>query len=234
MNRKEFVQGIKDGIPICLGYFSVSMAFGLTAVLSGIPIWAAVLISLTNLTSAGQFAGVNILIAQGTMIELALTTFIINIRYFLMSLSVSQKVENKMKMSERLAIAFGITDEIFAVSVQRKEELTSDYMAGLILTPLIGWTGGTFIGAVATSFMPKSLSDAMGIALYGMFIAIIIPPAKKQKNVLFTVVLAILSSILFTYIPVINKLSGGWSIIIITVVVSMIAAFLFPVDDCET
>ncbi|MBQ3546727.1 MAG: AzlC family ABC transporter permease [Lachnospiraceae bacterium] len=230
---KDFFEGIKDGIPICLGYFSVSMAFGLTAVLSGIPIWAAVLISLTNVTSAGQFAGINILVAQGTMIELALTTFIINIRYFLMSLTVSQKVESKMKMRERLGIAFGITDEIFAVSVQRKKDLSGDYMTGLILTPVMGWTLGTLTGAVATSFMPKTLSDAMGIALYGMFIAIIIPPARENKNVLFTVVLAVILSLLFTYIPGINKLSGGWSIIIITIVVSMIAALLFPIEETK-
>lgn len=121
MKKEEFLQGIRDGIPICLGYFSVSMAFGLTSVLSGLPIWAAVLISLTNLTSAGQFAGVNLLLVHGNMIELALTTLIINIRYFLMSLSVSQKVESKMTLKERFAVSFGITDEIFAVSMQRKE-----------------------------------------------------------------------------------------------------------------
>lgn len=233
MKKEDFIQGIKDGIPICLGYFSVSMAFGLTAVLSGIPIWAAVLISLTNLTSAGQFAGVNILVAQGTMVELALTTFIINIRYFLMSLSVSQKVESRMKMWQRLCIAFGITDEIFAVSVQRKKDLSSAYMSGLILTPIIGWTFGTLVGAVATSFMPKSLSDAMGIALYGMFIAIVIPPAREHKNVLFAVVMAIIASLMFTYLPIINKISEGWSIIIITIIVSMVAAFLFPIEEQE-
>ena len=124
-NRQEFKAGIKSGIPICLGYFSVSMAFGLTAVKSGLPVWAAVIISLTNLTSAGQFAGVNILLAQGTMIELAFTTLIINIRYFLMSLSVSQKVSSKMKLRERFAVAFGITDEIFGVSIGKKKELTT-------------------------------------------------------------------------------------------------------------
>jgi predicted branched-subunit amino acid permease len=168
------------------------------------------------------------------MIELALTTLIINIRYFLMSLTVSQKVESKMKMRQRLLISFGITDEIFAVSVQRKKALSKDYMTGLIITPVMGWTLGTLTGAVATSIMPKSLSDAMGIALYGMFIAIIIPPAREHKNVLFTVVLAVIASLMFNYIPGINKLSGGWAIIIITIVVSMIAAFLFPIEEeCE-
>ena len=234
MKKNELIQGIRDGIPICLGYFSVSMAFGLTSVLSGLPIWATVLISFTNLTSAGQFAGVNLLLVHGTMLELALTTLIINIRYFLMSLSVSQKVESKMSLKERFFISFGITDEIFAVSMQRKEDLTSSYMAGLILMPMLGWTGGTLAGAVATSIMPEILSSAMGIALYGMFIAIVIPVAREHKNVLFAVILAVLSSLAFAYLPGLKECSGGWSIIIITILVSAVAATLFPVDEEKT
>ena len=233
MKKQEFLEGIRDGIPICLGYFSVSMAFGLTAVLSGIPIWAAVVISLTNLTSAGQFAGMNLIAAQGALVEIGLTTLIINIRYFLMSISVSQKVDQKMTMKERMAVAFGITDEIFAVSMQRDHELTTAYMAGLILTPVLGWTGGTLVGAVATSLMPPVLSNAFGIALYGMFIAIIVPPAKEQKNVLFAVLLAIAASVACKYIPVIKNLSSGWTIILITLVVCVIAAWLFPVEERE-
>lgn len=233
MKKQEFLEGIRDGIPICLGYFSVSMAFGLTAVLSGIPIWAAVVISLTNLTSAGQFAGMNLIAAQGALVEIGLTTLIINIRYFLMSISVSQKVDQKMTMKERMAVAFGITDEIFAVSMQRDHELTTAYMAGLILTPVLGWTGGTLVGAVATSLMPPILSNAFGIALYGMFIAIIVPPAKEQKNVLFAVLLAIAASVACKYTPVIKNLSSGWTIILITLVVCVIAAWLFPVEERE-
>lgn len=233
MKKQEFLRGIKDGIPICLGYFSVSMAFGISAVLAGIPAWATVLISLTNLTSAGQFAGMNLMVAGGTMVEMALTTLIINIRYFLMSLSVSQKVSQKMTVKQRLAVSFGITDEIFAVSMQHKGALSSSYMAGLIITPLIGWTGGTFVGAVATSFMPEILANAFGIALYGMFIAIIIPPAREHRNVLFTVIMAIVASIACRYIPVIKDLSSGWTIIIITVIVCIIAAWLFPVEESE-
>ena len=233
MKKQEFTQGIKDGIPICLGYFSVSMAFGMTAVMNGLPVWSAVLMSLTNVTSAGQFAGANILIALGGMAELIFTTFIINIRYFLMSLSVSQKVATDMSIWQRLAVSFGITDEVFAVSMQRRGELTAVYMAGLILTPVIGWTMGTLTGAVATSFMPPILSNAMGIALYGMFIAIIIPPARDDRSVLVTVVLAVLASVAFTYLPGLKLLSGGWSIIIITILVSAIAATLFPIDTKE-
>lgn len=233
MKKKEFLQGIKDGFPICLGYFSVSMAFGLTAVLSGLPIWSAIVMSLTNLTSAGQFAGANILIENGTFIELAITTLIINIRYFLMSLSVSQKVQTNMTTSQRLAVSFGITDEVFAVSMQRKNALSPVYMAGLILTPVIGWTLGTTVGAVATSFMPQILSNSMGIALYGMFIAIIIPPARENKNVTFAIIVAIITSIAFKYLPLLSKISDGWVIIIITVTVSAIAASFFPIPTDE-
>ena len=228
MRKNEFTQGLKDGFPICLGYFAVSVAFGMTTVLAGMPLWAAVLISLTNLTSAGQFAGANLMIAGGNMIELGLTTLVINIRYFLMSLSVSQKVERKMSMKERLAVSFGITDEIFAVSMQHKGELSTPYMAGLIITPVLGWTGGTLAGGIATSFMPEALSSALGIALYGMFIAVIIPPAREERSVLFTVILAILASLAFTYLPGLKSLGGGWSIIIITILVSAVAAWLFP------
>lgn len=228
MRKNEFIQGLKDGLPICLGYFSVSVAFGMTTVLAGMPLWAAVLISLTNLTSAGQFAGANLMLAGGNMMELGLTTLVINIRYFLMSLSVSQKVERKMSMKERLAVSFGITDEIFAVSMQHKGELSTPYMAGLIITPILGWTGGTLAGGAATSVMPEALSSALGIALYGMFIAVIIPPAREERSVLFTVILAILASLVFTYLPGLRNLGSGWSIIIITIVVSAVAAWLFP------
>lgn len=231
MKRKKFLQGIQDGMPICLGYFSVSMAFGITAVLSGLPVWAAVLTSLSNVTSAGQFMGINIIVAGGTMIELAFTQLTINMRYFLMSLSVSQKVESKMTLWQRLAVAFGITDEIFAVSMQHKGDLSAVYMAGLILMPVLGWTSGTLVGAVATSVMPEALANAMGIALYGMFIAIIVPPAREHRNVLLTVIAAIVASVAFTYLPVLKQLSGGWSIIIITVAVSALAAWLWPVEE---
>ncbi len=231
MKRNEFVNGIKDGIPICLGYFSVSMAFGLTAVKEGLYIWAAILTSLTNLTSAGQFAGINIMLAGGKLIELAITTLIINMRYFLMSLSISQKVPSSMTLPQRLLVSFGITDEIFAVSMRHNRPLTAVYMAGLILTPLIGWTGGTTIGAVAASVLPQAVSSAMGIALYGMFIAIIIPPARDNKNILAAILMAVGTSILFSYAPILRNISGGWSIIITTVAVSAVCATLFPINS---
>ena len=231
MKRNEFINGIKDGIPICLGYFSVSMAFGIAAVKGGIPAWAATLTSLSNVTSAGQFAGINIMLALGSLIELAITTLIINMRYFLMSLSVSQKVDSSMKLWQRFLVSFGITDEIFAVSMRHIRPLTAIYMAGLILTPVMGWTAGTAVGALATSVMPPSLSSAMGIALYGMFLALIIPPARENTKIMAAVLTAIGASLLFAYAPVLKNISNGWSIIIITVLVSALCATFFPVEE---
>lgn len=231
--QKEFMKGIKHGLPVCFGYFSVSMAFGITAVLEGMPVWSVILISLLNLTSAGQFAGTNIIVAHGTMMELAITSLIINMRYFLMSLSVSQKIDKKVPLLQRMAIAFGITDEIFAISVQRDKKLSAVYMAGLILTPLLGWVGGTTVGAVATSFMPKIVSEAMGIALYAMFIAIVMPPARADKKVLLAVVLSVILSLVFNYVPIFKGLGSGWIIIIITVIISSLFATLFPVNVKE-
>ncbi len=231
MKNKEFTDGLRDGVPIALGYFSVSMAFGLSAAMLGFPVWSAVLLSLSNVTSAGQAATVQIMAQCGAIVEIILTTLIINMRYFLMSLSVSQKVDDKVSLIKRLAISFGMTDEVFAVSMQRKRALTFPYMAGLILLPVIGWTSGTFTGAVATTLLPKELSAAMGIALYGMFIAIIIPPSRENKNVMITVVMAVIAGFLFAFLPVLKEISSGWTTIIITVLVSSIAATLMPVKE---
>lgn len=129
--------------------------------------------------------------------------------------------------------AFGITDEVFAVSMQRKKDLSFIYMVGLILTPLLGWTLGTLTGAVAADLLPKIVSNAMGIAIYGMFIAIIVPPSRENPKVFFAVALAIVASLIFTYVPVIKELTSGWKIIIIAVVVSALAAFLFPIKEAE-
>lgn len=231
MKTEEFRQGLRDGIPICLGYISVSMAYGMTAVLSGLPLSAAVMISLTNLTSAGQFAGTNLILAGGTYLEMAVTMLVINIRYFLMSLSMSQKVEEEMTGGERLAVSFGITDEIFAVAMKHPRALSTAYMAGLILGPVLGWSGGTLLGGALTSLLPASISNAFGIALYGMFIAVVVPSARVSRAVLFTAVLAVALSCVCYYTPALQVLSGGWSIILVTVLASAAAAILFPIPD---
>lgn len=231
MKNKDFTNGLKDGIPIALGYFSVSMAFGLTAAMLGFPVWSAVLVSLTNVTSAGQAAAIQIMAHSGKILEIVITTLIINMRYFLMSLSVSQKADSSMSVLKRMAVSFGITDEVFAVSMRRQKPLTATYMAGLILLPVIGWTSGTFAGSIATNILPPELSAAMGIALYGMFVAIIIPPARENRNVLFTVIMAVAAGFIFHYAPVLKNISSGWTTIIITVIVSSIAATFMPLSE---
>ena len=148
-----------------------------------------------------------------------------------MSLSVSQKVQPNISLRERLAISFGITDEVFAVSMQRKQSLSSVYMAGLIITPVLGWTAGTTFGAVASQYMPSILTNSMGIALYGMFIAIIIPPARENKNISLAIIMSVILSIAFNYLPLLQCVSDGWTIIIITVLVSAICATFFPIKS---
>ena len=218
-------------MPICLGYLSVSFAFGIMATQGGLPVWVALLISMTNLTSAGQVAGTQLILAGGTYVEIAVTTFIINIRYMLMSLSLSQKVESRMTNLERWVLAFGITDEIFAVAIQQKEEVNAKYLSGLVITPYVGWALGTLLGATATGLLPDSLRNALGIAIYGMFIAIIIPPACKAKPIAMVVLLATVLSCCFKWLPILNQISSGWVIIICAVVVSAYAAARYPIDD---
>lgn len=229
--KSQFVKGMSHGVPIMLGYLSVSFGFGIMAVKAGLPVSAAVLISALNLTSAGQAAGVTIIAAGGTVIEMILTQLTINIRYALMALSLSQKLDKSFKLPQRLAVSYGITDEIFAVASAQPEKLSPLYMAGLILVSFIGWVSGTFLGAAAGQLLPKSLTDAMGIVLYGMFIAIIIPPSRKSKKVLTVVVIAAGISILFRYL--LTAVSGGFAVIISAVAASAAGALLFPVNDGE-
>lgn len=229
--KQEFIQGLKDGVPIALGYFSVSFSFGILALAGGLSIFQAGLTSITNVTSAGQFAGLQIIIAGGTLLEMAMTQFIINLRYALMSLSLSQKLSSEVTFWQRLVIAFANTDEIFAVAMGRQKSLTFPYMAGLQILPILGWTAGTVIGAAAGSILPAAVNSALSVALYGMFIAIVIPAARKARPVLFVVILAMLMSCILYYVPAFSGISSGMSIIICTVAASIVGAVLFPVQE---
>lgn len=224
----RFRDGLKDGLPIALGYLSVSFTFGITAVNMGIPAITAVLISLTNVTSAGQVAGIGIIAAGGGYVEMALAQLIINMRYALMSLSLSQKLDSKFNIWHRLAVSFCVTDEVFAVASGKDNDLPPRYMYGLILLPYLFWSGGTAAGALLGSILPEALKSALGIAIYGMFIAIIVPPARKNKGVLFTVFTAAALSCAVYYIPFFDFISGGISIIICTVIAAALGALLFP------
>ena len=224
----KYSQGFSDGLPIALGYFSVSFAFGITAVGMGLPPLIAVLISMTNLTSAGQLAGVTILAAGGGCLEMAMAQLVINLRYSLMSLSLSQKLNSKYTVLHRIISAFGVTDEIFAVASGKEGEIDKKYMYGLITLPYIFWAAGTACGAFLGEVLPDAVKSALGIAIYGMFIAIVIPPAKKSRGVLFTAITAAAVSCLMYYIPVFSGISSGITVIICTVIAAALAALLFP------
>lgn len=226
-------KGLQDGIPIALGYFSVSVAFGMACRLSGLDILQGAVLSFTNLTSAGQFAGVQLLAIHAGYLEILLTELVINSRYFLMGLSLSQKMVPNMPLWKRLLVSYGITDEIFAVAIGQKGKLSASYMAGLTILPVIGWTGGTITGALFSDILPPSVSQALGIALYAMFIAIIIPAARKEKSVFICVLLAAGLSCLFALLPGLRNLSSGYTVILITLVVSALCATLFPRPDEE-
>lgn len=230
MNRL-FFKGVKHGIPIALGYLSVSFTFGMKAVGDGLTWAQAVLISMTNVTSAGQFAGLPLMLAQSSLIEAALTQLIINLRYALMSLSLSQKLDKTMTTPHRMAFAFCNTDEIFAVASSQPEKVGKTYLYGLMCTPWLGWALGTLLGAVAGQLLPEFLRTAMGIAIYGMFLAIILPPARKEHPVRVVVGIAVVMSLCFRYIPVLNQLSSGFVIIICAVTASALGAVLFPVKE---
>lgn len=229
-----FGRGLADGIPIALGYLSVSFGFGISAVGGGLSPLVAVLISLTNLTSAGQVAGLGIILAEGAFFEMAITQLVINIRYFLMSLSLSQRLDGRFTLCHRLLAAFGITDEIFGVASSKKERLVPRYMYGLILLPVVGWVLGTLLGAVAGNILPDALKHALGIAIYGMFVAIVVPPAREHGGVLLGVTVAIAISCLLAYLPIFSFITSGFSIIIAALVGAVVAAILFPIPEEHT
>ena len=231
--RRDFFSGIKDGIPIALGYLSVSFGFGIMAVSNGLSVFAAVLISMTNLTSAGQVAGLTVIASNGGMIEMAVAQFVINLRYSLMSLSLSQKLDGRFTPLSRLAVSFGITDEIFAVASGRSGEVSKHYMAGLISFPWVGWALGTLLGAAAGEILPEKLKAALGIAIYGMFVAIFVPAARKAVGVLVVVIIAVTASCCLKYIPVFDFISDGFMIIICTVLAAAAGALFFPVKPGE-
>ncbi len=224
----EFIRGIKRGLPICLGYVPVSFTFGLIAVKMGFSPIQATLISLTNMASAGQFAGIRLIEGGAPYIELIVTTFVINLRYFLMSLSLSQKVAPDMPFYKRAVMAYCITDEVFALAAMEPEEVSFPFFGGLMLTPILGWTSGTLLGAVASGLLSPMVQGCMGIALYCMFIAIIIPPARKSRKVALAVVVAAFLSCMFKYVPGLNELSkvggGGWAIITAAILGAAICA----------
>lgn len=218
--REAFLAGMRSAIPIGLAYFAVSFAFGLSASEGGMSAAHAALISLLCLTSAGQFAGLTVILFSGALTEIFLTQVVINLRYLLMSFSLSQKLEKKASLLQRLIVAFGVTDEIFAVSAAREGALSPFFSFGAMSVAIPGWVLGTLSGGLLGNVLPDALLRALSVALYGMFLAIIIPPAKKDRKVLCAIVIAMGLSAVCTYAPLLRQISAGFRIILVTVIVA--------------
>lgn len=226
--KRQFLFGIKDAVPIALGYLSVSFGFGIFAAGLGITPWEAWLISALNLTSAGQVAGVQVIAAAGSLLEMALTQLVINIRYSLMAIALSQKLDDSFRTPQRLLVAHGITDEIFAAACSKPGRLTPGYMYGLVTATFISWTTGTLLGSLAGSSLPGQLTDALGIMLYAMFMAAVIPAARDDRGIFSVAAIAAGVSLLFYY--VFTTVSGGFATILSAVVAAAIMAVLHPID----
>lgn len=224
-------QGLRDGLPIGLGYLSVSFGFGIAVVAAGLSPFFALLISMTNETSAGQLAGLEIIANSGGLIEMALCQLVINLRYSLMGVSLTQHVDETFTTPWRMLLSFSITDEIYAVASTKPKKIGVTYFSGLAIPPYVGWALGTILGAVAGQLLPTVVTASLGVMLYGMFIAIIVPPARDNKGVLFAVLLSAGLSGLIYYAPLFDFITSGFSIIICALTVSAIAAFFFPVKD---
>lgn len=227
--QNSFIKGIIDGMPICLGYLSVAFAFGIFAVDSGLTLWETLLISMTNVTSAGQLAAVPIIVGGGTLIELATAQIVINLRYALMSVSLSQKLGKSINLLDRFIIAFVNTDEVFAVASEKEGTVGKRYMFGLILMPYVGWSIGTLVGAAAGNILPATVVSALGVAIYGMFVAIVVPVMKSDRRCLVCVLVAIALSCAFRYIPYLSAVPSGFTVIICAVAASALFAAVAPI-----
>ncbi len=232
-HRKNFMQGMRDGIPIALGYFAVAFTLGIACRNVGMSALQASVMSASNLTSAGEFAALGIMAASGSQWEMALSQLVINLRYMLMSCALSQKLPQGTSWMHRLLVGYGVTDEIFGISAAVPGSLDPFYTYGAVCIAAPGWTLGTCLGVVLGNVLPVRLVTALSVALYGMFIAIIVPPARRNVVLAVLVPLSMAASLAFAKLPLLSDISGGMRVIILTVVIAGAAALLFPVRQEE-
>lgn len=226
-----FRQGMRDGIPIALGYFAVAFSLGIAGRNAGLRAWQGFLISILNHASAGEYAGITLIAASAPYWEMALTILITNARYLLMSCALSQKFAPETSLWHRIGVGFGITDEIFGITMARPGPLEPAYTYGAMLTAIPSWALGTALGITAGNILPLRVVSALSVALYGMFLAIIIPPARRDKVVAALVGLGFLSSFAAGKLPLISELSVGSRVILLTLVLAGGAAWLFPIKE---
>lgn len=228
---KDFIYGIKRSTPVGIAYLAVSFAFGVMAV-KGITPLMATIISLTNLTSSGQFAGVRLIFEAASYLEIAATVFLINLRYSLMSTSLSQKLDETIPSWKKLIFGFAITDELYAIAINEdRRRLSSSYMFGMMVLPILGWTLGTLLGGLSSTIFSDRIIEALSLALYSMFIAIIMPDAKKSFGVFMVISISIVISCVFEFVPYLSNVNPGLKIIIPTIIGATLGALIFPVKD---
>ena len=227
-NIKSFRSGLKDGIPIGLGYLAVSFSLGIAAKTAGLTPMQGFVVSLLCMASAGEYVGFLSIAAGAAYAEIAIATLIANARYLLMSTAMSQRMESKLPMHHRLLMAFGITDELFGIAIARPGYLNPYYSYGAFLTSAFPWALGTSLGIIAGNILPLRLVSAFSVALYGMFLAIIIPPAKKDKVIGVLVIICFIASYIATCIPYVKNLTDGTRTIILTILIASLAAIFFP------
>lgn len=232
-NRKQYLKGLRDGVPIALGYFAVAFTLGIAAKRAGLGAWDAfVTAALTN-ASAGGYAGFTLIGAGAAYSELALTELIVNARYLLMSCALSQKIAPETSLLHRMLIAFDVTDEIFGISVSVDGNLNPFYSYGAMTISIPGWAFGTLFGVIMGNALPLRVVSALSVGLYGMFLAIIIPPAKKSRIIAVLVTVSMAASFVFSKLPILKNMSDGIKIIVLTIVIALAAAILFPVKEDE-
>lgn len=229
---KTFIRGVRGGIPIGMGYLPVSFSFGIMAVSCGLEWWQALLISMTTLTSAGQLAALGVMVHPGQYIEMLVSQLTINLRYSFMSMSLSQKTAPEFRGVRRWLLGFFMTDEIFAVA-SAEQQVSTKFFMGLAVMPYIGWATGTLLGSVLGNILPPLVMNALCLAIYGMFLAIIAPVARRSVAVLSVVGVAVALHVAFYYIPGLNTVSSGLSISICAIVAAVFGALMFPVEDRE-
>lgn len=230
-NRLSFVSGCKDGIPIAAGYFAVAFSLGIAAKALGLKPFHCMIISLLTHASAGEYAAYNMMSIDATYIEMAIMILIANARYLLMSCAMSQKLHPELSFGHRLLMGFGITDEIFGISIAQSGMINPNYMYGAMITAITAWALGSGIGCFSGNIMPDRLVSALSVALFGMFLAIIIPPAKENKVIGILIIISFIASYLAANLDIFTKISGGTVTIILTVVISAAAAIIVPHDD---
>lgn len=228
MIKPTYITGLKHGIPTALGYFLVSFTFGMIASSGGMSPYYATLISMTNLTSAGQFAGLNTIFQGGTYLELTVSMFIINSRYLLMSTALSQKLEKHMALWKKMIISIAITDENFAIAMIEVETVTFRYYLGVMTLPYIGWSVGTLLGGMTDNILSRPMQNAASIALYCMFIALFIPPAKEQKPIRQVIILTLFIGLVLYYVPIFAVISTGYKVLIAALIGAVYGAIKYP------